>query len=54
MLAIAATQEVGVGGLLTKVSPRQKWETLTEKITNEKKTRGVDKMVDHLPSKHKH
>jgi hypothetical protein len=41
-----------VGGWRSKVSPRQKHETLSETITKVKSAGVVAEVLEHLPSKH--
>jgi hypothetical protein len=53
MPVISATQKAEVRGSQSEAGPRQKPETLSEKLTKAKRAVDVTQVVEYLPSKHK-
>jgi hypothetical protein len=50
MSAISAMQEAELGGLQSKARPRQKFKTLPDKQTKNKRTGDMAQVVENFPS----
>jgi hypothetical protein len=50
LICNSSSWEINVGGSQSEASPRQKYEILTKKITKAKRAKGMDQVVELLPS----